>query len=56
MSLPLDIARCTNDACVLAVRCARYCDPGRPDGPQAFAEFTGGEDCPDFIQVDRIEA
>lgn len=48
MTLPYDISRCVTEGCKLAHVCRRK-EPGRPDGPQVFSAFPGGDDCYAFI-------
>ena len=44
-----DISKCSNENCPRKKQCYRYtCDA---DEWQSYAEFEGGEDCDDFLEI-----
>jgi len=49
--LPYDDARCAVPCRELKHRCARAQALGRPDGPQAYDHYPGGESCRGFIDT-----
>ena len=49
--LPYDYSRCAASSCDVKEQCARFTSPVRPDGWQAFTDFSKGDQgaCSDFI-------
>lgn len=50
--LPYDYSRCANLTCELHEKCLRWLSPPRPDGPQSYTAYPGGDDCHGFIPME----